>query len=75
MRVFDCFLSGLMIFLIITAMSSCSSNYQLGDVSKKYCYETNAEFKALIKVALIKGGVGVGIDYCSAYGLVDIAVK
>lgn len=63
-----------MLILSVGVIGGCSTNYQLGDVSKVYCGSTNQEFRAQIKVTLQKKGFDIGVDYCAAHGLVDAVV-
>lgn len=61
----------LILLPFLFAFSGCASDYELGDYSQAYCDSTDPEFRAQIKVILDTNGVRLGVDYCSAYGLVD----
>ena len=67
--------SALVIICIVGVMSSCSSIYQFGDISKQYCYTTNEDSKAVAKAFPEWLGVVVDVDYCSAYSLVEVVVN
>jgi hypothetical protein len=61
--------------LFLLVLGGCSSNYQLGDISKSfstsYCHSTDLEFRNIIKAKLDHKGFNIGVGYCSMYGLVD----
>ena len=56
-------------------LAACSSNYQFGDVSRAYCASTSPDFRLELKHQLNERGVQVGVDYCSAFGLVDAMAR
>jgi len=74
-QVIEWFSSALVVVLIVMVMSSCSSNYQFGDISKVYCHSLNKELRAQIKVTMKNKGFEFGVDYCAAHGLVDVLVN
>ncbi|WP_286269518.1 hypothetical protein [Thalassotalea hakodatensis] len=53
-------------------MIGCSSNYQVGDISRAYCQSENLEFRAMVKATLTSQGIKVGVDYCTIHGFVDV---
>lgn len=74
-RTFQSFLTACFVIITVVSMQGCSTtsvkNYQLGDISKRYCGSTSQEFRAIIKATLTKKGFDIGVDYCAAHGLVD----
>ncbi|MBO9490741.1 hypothetical protein J7384_10250 [Endozoicomonas sp. G2_1] len=61
--------------MLALGMTACSSNYQFGDVSRAYCASTSPDFRLELKHQLNEQGVQVGVDYCSAFGLVDAMAR
>lgn len=61
----------LLAFACLIVTSCANVNYKVGDFSKAYCQSVNGEFRAQIKAVLKEKGVEIGIDYCSAHGLID----
>lgn len=58
----------------VLGLTSCAAldGYQFGDLSTRYCGCTSPEVRATLKVLLETGGISIGVDYCSAKGLVDV---
>lgn len=56
----------LIIALAITVLASagCAGNYQLGDISKRYCQEENKEARIALKAILTAQGIEITPDYC-----------
>lgn len=46
-------------------LSSCA-NYEAGDISTRYCNETDPVTKAALKTLLVNNGVVLPVDYCLA---------
>lgn len=63
------------LLLPVVFLTACSSNYQFGDVSRAYCASTSPDFRLELKHQLNERGVQVGVDYCSAFGLVDAMAR
>ena len=64
---------GLIFALIaVLIMQGCSSNYQVGDISKRYCTTTNQEARVMLKAVLNANGVNIGVDYCTAYTIIEV---
>jgi hypothetical protein len=55
----------------LISVTACSSNYELGDMSRVYCGSTSPEFRAQIKATMTANGIVIGLDYCATVGLID----
>ena len=53
--------------ILVFAVTGCGSTFDFGTLSKVYCESTDPAFREVIKREL----VSVGVDYCTARGLVD----
>ena len=67
-------IKGLLLSLTLLVMG-CAADYEFGDISKSYCQSTNPEFRQVIKDNLAGAGIELGVDYCTAHGLVDAMIK
>lgn len=63
-----------LILAFVILLSACSSvkekvTSKIDIASVEYCYETSPIIKAALKAELIKLGVVLPVDYCTAYGV------
>ena len=63
----------MMLLLCVTLLSGCADlgNYQFGNMSKSYCASTDSVFRQGVKDLMKEQGVELGIDYCTAHGMMD----
>lgn len=64
-------IKGLLLGLSVALLAACSANYEVGDLSKAYCDSTSPEVRAAIKGDLEENNITLGVDFCSAVGLID----
>ena len=63
------------VLTMIILLTSCSSTYQFGDISKGYCAAVTPEGRQYFKDKLHSLGIHLPFDYCELVGLVDVMAE
>mgnify|MGYP000159154229 CR=1 FL=1 len=62
-------------YLFLLLLLPGCANYNVGDISARYCGTAAPEIRATLKIALGVSGVDVGLDYCATVGLIDVLLE